>query len=78
MLFGVPAQEALCARENLPCQPFRIRAKLHSMKRKNPAAVALGKKGGKASVESKTPEQRKALAHIAAKARWAGKKKKAS
>ena len=42
---------------------------------KNPAAVALGRrgglKGGKARAESMTGEQRKAIAQKAAKARWA-------
>ena len=41
---------------------------------KNPAAVALGrlggKKGGKARADSLTPEQRKEIAQKAAKARW--------
>ncbi len=41
---------------------------------KNPAAVALGKlggkKGGKARAEKLTPEQRKEIASKAAKARW--------
>ena len=41
---------------------------------KNPAAVALGrlggKKGGKARAASLTPEQRKEIAQKAAKARW--------
>jgi hypothetical protein len=41
---------------------------------KNPAAVALGKlggkKGGKARAEKLTPEQRKEIAKIAATARW--------
>ncbi len=41
---------------------------------KNPAAVALGKlggkKGGKARAEKLTPEQRKEIARKAAKARW--------
>ena len=41
---------------------------------KNPAAVALGKlggkKGGKARAESLTPAKRKAIAQKAAKARW--------
>ncbi len=41
---------------------------------KNPAAVALGrlggKKGGKARAEKLTPEQRKEIARIAAEARW--------
>lgn len=41
---------------------------------KNPAAVALGrlggKKGGKARAERLTPEQRRDIARIAAAARW--------
>lgn len=41
---------------------------------KNPAAVALGrlggKKGGKARAEKLTPEERKEIAKKAAKARW--------
>ena len=41
---------------------------------KNPAAVALGrlggKKGGKARAERLTPEQRKEIAQKAAKTRW--------
>ena len=42
---------------------------------KNPAAVALGrlggKKGGKARAKKMTPEQRSAAAKKAARARWA-------
>jgi hypothetical protein len=41
---------------------------------KNPHAVALGKlggkKGGKARADKLTPEQRKEIAKIAARARW--------
>ena len=41
---------------------------------KNPAAVALGrlggKKGGKARAEKLTPEQRSEIARLAASARW--------
>jgi hypothetical protein len=41
---------------------------------KNPAAVALGrlggKKGGKARAEKLTPEERKEIARVAANARW--------
>jgi hypothetical protein len=44
-------------------------------KRKNPAAVALGRKGGKARVLALTAEERSASARKAAKARWAEKKK---
>lgn len=44
-------------------------------KKKNPAAVALGKlggrKGGKARAEKLSPEERKAIAQRAAQARWA-------
>lgn len=44
-------------------------------KQKNPAAVALGKlggsKGGKIRAERLSGEQRKAIASLAAKARWA-------
>jgi hypothetical protein len=43
-------------------------------KRKDPAAVALGRKGGKARAQSMTPAQRTALAKKAAAARWAEKK----
>jgi hypothetical protein len=39
-------------------------------KKKNPAAVALGRRGGKASAERLTEEQRKEKARKAAKARW--------
>ena len=42
--------------------------------KKNPAAVALGKlggsKGGRARAKKLTPEQRKAIAQKAARARW--------
>jgi hypothetical protein len=39
-------------------------------KKKNPAAVQLGRKGGKASAEKLTQEQRKEKARKAAQARW--------
>jgi hypothetical protein len=39
-------------------------------KKKNPAAVALGRKGGKNSRANLTPEQRTQLAQKAAAARW--------
>jgi hypothetical protein len=38
--------------------------------RKNPAAVALGRKGGRNSRVNLTPEQRTELAQRAAAARW--------
>jgi hypothetical protein len=44
------------------------------IRKKNPAAVALGKlggkKGGTARAKKLTPEQRKAIAQKAARARW--------
>jgi hypothetical protein len=44
-------------------------------KRKNPAAVSLGRKGGKARLKTMTAEQRTAAARKAAKARWKKKPK---
>ena len=41
---------------------------------KDPAAVALGKKGGKARAEGLTAKRRKEIAQKAAKARWKGEK----
>jgi hypothetical protein len=40
------------------------------MSPKNPAAVALGRKGGKATAENRTPQQRSEAARKAVKARW--------
>lgn len=37
---------------------------------KNPAAVALGRMGGKARAEKLSPERRRAVARKAAKSRW--------
>jgi hypothetical protein len=39
-------------------------------KRKNPAAVTLGKRGGKARLTKMTAEQRRVVAQTAAAARW--------
>ena len=44
-------------------------------KKKNPAAVALGRKGGKRSAEKLTEEQRKEKARKAALVRWTKRKK---
>jgi hypothetical protein len=46
-------------------------------KRKNPAAVELGRKGGKNSRANLAPEEKTALAKKAAAARWKTAKKKA-
>ena len=43
-------------------------------KRKNPAAVALGRKGGKTSAEKLTDEERREKARKAAQTRWTKKK----
>jgi hypothetical protein len=43
-------------------------------KKKNPAAVALGRRGAKARLTKLTPAKRKEIAENAAAARW-GKKK---
>jgi hypothetical protein len=42
---------------------------------KDPAAVALGKKGGKARAEKLAKDKRVAIARKAAKTRWKNKKK---
>lgn len=43
--------------------------------KRDPSAVALGKKGGAARAKSLTPEERSKQAKKAAKKRWANKKK---
>jgi hypothetical protein len=40
-------------------------------RKKDPHAVALGKKGGKARIEKMTPERRSEIARKAVQARWA-------
>jgi hypothetical protein len=47
-------------------------------KEKNPHAVALGKKGGKARIHKMTPEQRREIARKAVLARWAKHRKQTS
>lgn len=42
---------------------------------KNPAAVALGRKGGEATAKKLTQKQRSAAARKAAEARWKSKEK---
>jgi general stress protein YciG len=44
-------------------------------KKKDPAAVALGRKGGKARLTKMTPEQRSEIARKAGKAGGRGRKK---
>jgi len=45
-------------------------------KKKNPAAIELGRRGGRASARKLTDEQRKEKARKAAQARWAKKRAK--
>ena len=45
-------------------------------KGKNPHAVALGRKGGRARIHKLTAEERREIAVKAARARWAKAKKK--
>ena len=45
------------------------------MAKKNPAAVQLGRRGGKATAKNLTPEERRQSARKAAQARWAKEKK---
>src|ERR1700722_7920903 len=49
----------------------KIVVKLSAMAPKNAAAVALGRRGGKATAEKRTPEQRSEAARRAVEARWA-------
>lgn len=44
-------------------------------KRKNPAAVALGRKGGKARLKTMTASERSEYSRKASEARWAKRKK---
>jgi len=46
-------------------------------KKKNPAAVALGREGGKRRAEKLSPERRREIARDAIAARWSKRKKKA-
>ena len=46
-------------------------------RKKNPHAVALGRKGGKRRLETMTAEERREIARTAARARWRNAKKKA-
>ena len=54
----------------------KVRAK--RAKRKDPAAVALGRKGGKARLTTMTASQRSELARAAVKARWDRHKQEAA
>jgi hypothetical protein len=70
------AQNALRVVEQAIGAPLQAERKVVSFpsRKKNPAAVALGKlggmKGGRARAAKLTPEERKEIAQRAAKARW--------
>ena len=71
-LSTVQGVTCFCVRQN-------IRSVLSMAKKeseKDPNAVALGRKGGKARLRTMTPEQRKEIARKAIAARWAKTSKK--
>jgi hypothetical protein len=51
-------------------QVFGVRCPGPDLIEKNPAAVTLGRNGGKATAKKLTPDQRSASARRAARARW--------
>ena len=74
---GDVAQNALRVIEQVIGEPLKPKRQIMQFppRKKNPAAVALGKlggmKGGKARAAELSPERRKEIAQKAAKARWA-------
>ena len=56
--------------ERLPKPPQRLPRPSLSLIPKNPIYVELGRKGGKATAEKRTPEQRKEASRRAVQARW--------
>jgi hypothetical protein len=58
------------------CNGKNEAGKLIAVPKKNPAAVALGRKGGKARLKTLTPEQRSEIARKAGLAGGRGRKKK--
>jgi len=72
---GDVAQNALRVVETAIGAPLKAKPKtIQFPRKKNPAAVALGKlgsrKGGLARAKKLTPQERKEIAQRAAKARW--------
>jgi hypothetical protein len=66
---------------SLTCIPLCIKTRTlgginGAMSRKDPMAVALGSRGGKATAKKMTPEERREKMRRAAQARWAKEKKK--
>ena len=72
---GDVAQNALSVIEQAIGAPLKPKTLQFPARKKNAAAVALGKlggmKGGNARAKKLSPEQRKEIAQKAAKARWA-------
>src|SRR5436190_23657405 len=72
--FRVVQQATGQAPKATPGSPPTPKAKAPRKRRKNPAAVALGRKGGKASGKARmqklAPERRSEIARHAAKSRW--------
>ncbi len=74
---GDVAQNALRVVEQVIGEPLKPQRKIVQFppRKKNPAAVALGKlggmKGGRMRAAELSPERRKEIAQKAAKARWA-------
>jgi hypothetical protein len=60
----------------LPFLFSALRINAEMAKKKNPAAVQLGRRGAKARMKKLTPEQRIEVAKKAAAARWGAKPKK--
>ena len=56
---------------NIRTAAYRLVPMGEEKKRKNPAAVALGRRGGKQTAQNLTPEQRSGMARKAVQARWA-------
>jgi hypothetical protein len=75
---GRPPADPILAAKSILDQVTGDAERVDQPEEKDPAAVALGRrgglKGGRARADSLTPEQRKASAQKAAEARW-GKKK---
>jgi len=77
IVFVIPAAIAVCQAQNKQTLADRYAVVLKvRMPRKDPAAVRLGRKGGRATAGKLTAEQRKESARKAAKARWAKARKK--
>lgn len=70
-------EQVIAKSEADPDVPRKV-VRLSAHRRKNPAAVALGRKGGRNSaagrMEKIDPDERRRIASVAARARWAKEK----